>query len=193
MKKTNFKKIFACLLTGILLAVAIMGCGSSSGGGGGTTSGAGVKIYFSTITLDDFKKLVMDGVINAGAKNGVTVDYGTPCDTVDAQVAEIAKAASSGYDVIICNPVNVDTTLQLEVAAGDIPILFTNSEPDASFLKPDKYMYVGSYEQDAGLMQAEYVWNKLGKPSSINICLFSGEPSHPAATGRTKAVKKFFK
>ncbi len=193
MKNTNIKKIFTCLLTSMLLAVSVIGCGSSSSGGGGSTNGSGVKVYFSTITLDDFKTLVMNGVIDAGAKTGVTVDCGEPCATVDAQVAQISQAAKSGYDVIICNPVNVETTLQLEVAAGDIPILFTNSEPDAAYLKPNKYMYVGSYEIDAGMMQAEYVWNKLGKPSSINICLFSGQPEHPAAAGRTKAVKKYFK
>ena len=54
-------------------------------------------------------------------------------------------------------------------------------------------MYVGSYEIDAGTMQAEYVWNKLGKPSSLNIVLFQGEPTHPAAAKRTKAVKQYFK
>ena len=193
MKNTKFKKLFACLLTSIVLAVSVMGCGSSSSGGGGSTNGSGVKVYFSTITLDNFKTLVMNGVIDAGAKTGVTVDCGEPCATVDAQVAQISQAAKSGYDCIICNPVNADTALQLEVAAGGIPILFTNTEPDAAYLKPNKYMYVGSYEVDAGMMQAEYVWNKLGKPSSINICLFSGQPGHPAALGRTKAVKKYFK
>ncbi len=191
-KNKHFKTILTCILAGVLLALSITGCGSKSSSGG-SIDGSGVKVYFSTLTLDDFKELVMNSVIDAGAKAGVTVDVGNPCTTVDEQVAQIRDAASKGYDAIICNPVNADTALQLEVTAGDIPIIFTNSQPDSAYLKPDKYMYVGSYEIDAGTMQAEYVWNKLGKPSSINVALFQGEPLHPAAALRTKAVKKYFK
>ncbi len=191
LKKKSFKSILTCILTGVLLAVTIAGCGSKSSGG--SIDGSGVKVFFSTLTLDDFKTLVMNSVKDAGAKSGVTVDIGNPCTTVDEQVAQIRDAASKGYDAIICNPVDPDTALQLEVTAGDIPILFTNSQPDVAYLKADKYMYVGSYEVDAGTMQAEYVWNKLGKPSTINIALFQGQPGHPAAIGRTKAVKQYFK
>ncbi len=193
LKKMPFKKIFTCLLTGILVVLTIAGCGSGSASGSASIDGSGVKVYFSTLTLDDFKELIMNSVKDAGTKSGVQVDLGSPCATVDEQVAQIREASSKGYDAIICNPVDPETALQLEVTAGDIPILFTNSQPDVAYLKPDKYMYVGSYEMDAGAMQAKYVWEKLGKPSSINIALFQGQPGHPAAIGRTKAVKKFFK
>ena len=194
IRNKSFKRIITGVLTSVLIALSVIGCGSSSsGGGGGSTDGSGVKVFFSTLTLDDFKTLVMNSVIEAGKSSGVTVDVGEPCATVDDQVAQIRDAASKGYDAIICNPVDTDTALQLEVTAGDIPILFTNSQPDAAYLKPDKYMYVGSYEIDAGMMQADYVWNKLGKPSSLNVVLFQGQPGHPAATSRTKAVKKYFK
>ena len=189
----SFKRFLTCSLTVILAILFITGCGKSSGSGSDSIDGSGVKVYFSTLTLDDFKELVMNAVIDAGNKSGVTVDVGTPCTTVDEQVAQIRDAAAKGYDAIICNPVDTDTALQLEVTAGDIPILFTNSQPDAAYLKANKYMYVGSYEIDAGTMQAEYVWNKLGKPSSLNIVLFQGQPGHPAAVNRTKAVKKYFK
>lgn len=192
-KKISFKRILTCILTGVLVALTIAGCGSKSGSGSGSIDGSGVKVYFTTLTLDDFKTLVMNSIKDAGAKSGVQVDMGDPCATVDEQVAQIRDAAAKGYDAIICNAVDPETALQLEVTAGDIPIIFTNSQPDAAYLKADKYMYVGSYEMDAGAMQAEYVWNKLGKPSSINIALFQGQPGHPGAIGRTKAVKKYFK
>ncbi len=193
LKNKSLKRLLTCMITGVLLAVSIAGCGSKSSGGGGSIDGSGVKVFFSTLTLDDFKTLVMNSVKDAGAKSGVTVDVGEPRSTVDEQVAQIAAAAAKGYDAIICNPVDTETALQLEVTAGDIPILFTNSQPDAAYLKADKYMYVGSYEIDAGTMQAEYVWNKLGKPKSLNIVLFQGQPGHPAAVNRTRAVKKYFK
>ena len=194
MKKNIFTKIISLAAVVILTAFTIAGCGgASSGGSGSTTNGSGVKVFFSTITLDDFKELVMNSVVEAGKKTGVTVDLGTPCATVDEQVEQIRAAAAKGYNAIICNPVDTDTALQLEIAAGDIPIIFTNSQPGEDHLSPDKYIYVGSYEIDAGMMQAEYVWNKLGKPGSINVVIFQGQPGHPAAINRTKAVKKYFK
>ena len=194
MKKNNIKKIFACLLTAILLSASILGCGAGqSSSSGGSVNGSGVKVYFTTTLLDDYKTLLMNAVIDSGKSAGVTLTCGEPCSTVDEQVAQIAEAVSGGYDVIICNPVDADTALQLEVSAGSLPILFTNTKPDGSCLKSDKYLYVGSYDLDAGIMQAEYVWNKLGKPSSINIAVFQGQPGHPAAIERTTAVKKYFK
>ena len=189
----NIKKIFACLLTAILLTASIIGCGAGQSSSGGSVSGSGVKVYFSTVTLDDFKTLLMNAVIASGQSSGVTLTCGTPCATVDEQVAQIAEAVSGGYDVIICNPVDAATALQLEVTAGDIPILFTNTKPDHSLLKSDKYLYVGSYDVDAGNLQAEYVWNKLGKPSSLNVVIFQGQPGHPAAAERTNSVKNYFK
>ena len=193
MNNKNIKKIFACLLTAVTICVSIMGCGASQSSSGGSISGSGVKVYFSTCTLDDYKTLLMNAVVDSGKSSGVSLTCGEPCATVDAQVAQIAEAAASGADVIICNPVDAATALQLEVTAGDIPILFTNTKPDGAYLKADKYMYVGSYDLDAGIMQAEYVWNKLGKPSSLNIVVFQGQPGHPAAVERTNAVKKFFR
>ena len=192
MKKNLFTKIISIATMLILTTFILAGCGSSSSQSD-LSNGSGVKVFFSTIVLDDFKELVMNSVVSSGQSSGVTVDLGTPCSTVDEQVDQIREAASKGYDAIICNPVDIDTALQLEIAANDIPIIFTNSQPSEDHLSPDKYIYVGSYEIDAGMMQAEYVWNKLGKPGTINVVLFQGQPGHPAAINRTKAVKKFFK
>ena len=54
-------------------------------------------------------------------------------------------------------------------------------------------MFVGSYEWDAGRYQAEYVWDKLGKPSSLNALIFMGQQGHSGTIGRTGAVKEFFR
>ncbi len=190
--KNLFARLISIAAVIMLTAGAITGCGSNSSGGG-TVDGSGVKVFFCTLTLDDFKELLMNSVSDAASKSGIQLDIGTPCDTVDAQVEQIRDAVAKGYDAIICNPVDTATALQLEVIAGDTPILFTNSQPAEEYLKPNKYMYVGSYEIDAGTMQAEYVWNKLGKPKSLNVVLFQGQPGHPAAVNRTKAVKNYFK
>ena len=193
MMNNRLKKIAALLVAGVMvIGMTLTGCGNSSSGSGGG-SAKGMKIFFSTLTLDTFKEMLQNGVVEGGKEAGVTVDVGEECGSVDEQVAQIKQAVDAGYDAIICNPVDATTALQLEVTAGDTPILFVNSQPDEQYLEPDKYMYVGSYDKDAGNFQAEYVWNKLGQPSSMNIVLFQGEPGHPAAGLRTTAVKEYYK
>jgi inositol transport system substrate-binding protein len=190
-KNKSIKRIISIVLTTILVLGMLTGC--DKGSGSGSTSGSGVKIYFTTPVLDDFKELLLNAVKESGDKAGASVTIGEPCASVDDQVAQIREAATSGYDVIICNPVDSETVLQLEVAAGNLPIVFTNSQPEEDKLEANKYMYVGSNEIDAASFQAEYVWNKLGKPAKMNIAILSGQPGHPAAIARTKGVKDYFK
>lgn len=191
MKKL-LKKIVSLSVTGALcigVLFAATACGKDSDGGGGS----GLKMIYTTTTLDDFRSVLQQGVIDAAAEEGVTLDVQEECSSVDQQVDQIKAAAEGGYDAIICLPVDPATALQLEIAAGDLPIIFVNSMPASEYLKADKYMYVGSYERDAGEFQAEYVWEKLGKPSSLNAIIFMGQQGHAATIGRTGAVKQYFR
>ena len=143
--------------------------------------------------LDDFRSLLLDGVQQAASAEGVTLDVMPECQTVDEQIAQVKSAAESGYDAIICLPVDTETALQLEVASGGLPMIFVNSMPSTDHLKKDQYMYVGSYEWDAGRYQAEYVWSKLGKPKELNAIIFEGQQGHAGTIGRTGAVKEYFR
>lgn len=190
-KNTIIKRFLVTVLTCVFVAGSLAGCKSSKGGS--AQSGAGVKIFYTTPALDDFKELLLNAIKDSGTQYGADVTIGEPCTSVDEQVSQIRDAVSSGYDMIICNPVDVETVLQLEVAAGNLPVLFINSQPEEDKLEADKYMYVGSNEDDAAAFQAEYVWNKLGKPSKMNAAIFMGQPGHPASLARTKGVKDYFK
>ncbi|MBO4910852.1 MAG: substrate-binding domain-containing protein [Lachnospiraceae bacterium] len=192
IRKNNIKRIIISVLTCALMVLSLAGCTGGSGAGG-SVSGSGVKIFYTTPVLDDFKGLLLNAIKDSGSQYGASVTIGTECASVDEQVKQVREAASSGYDIIICNPVDSETVLQLEVAAGDLPVVFINSQPEEDKLEADKYMYVGSSEGDAAYFQAEYVWNKLGKPSSMNVVIFQGQPGHPAAVGRTNGVKDYFK
>lgn len=192
IRNMNIKRIIISVLTCAFILMSLAGCSGGSASGG-AISGAGVKIFYTTPVLDDFKALLLDAIKDSGAKYGASVTIGPECPSVDEQVKQVREAASSGYDIIICNPVDSATVLQLEVAAGDLPVIFINSQPEEDKLEADKYMYVGSNENDAASFQAEYVWNKLGKPSSMNVAIFSGQPGHPAAVSRTNGVKNYFK
>ena len=177
-------------MTSALIIGSFTGCGSSGSGSGG---GSGLKLLYTTNTLDDYRTLLQNAIKDTASAEGVTLDVEEPATSVDEQIAQIKKAVEGGYDAVICMPVDVSTALQLEVVAKDLPMIFVNSMPTADHLEKDKHMYVGSREGDAGRFQAEYVWNKLGKPSSLNIVLFQGEPGHSASTGRSQAVHDFFK
>lgn len=191
--KVSVKKNLVVLLLTVVMALGMIltGCGKSSGGG--ATSGAGIKVFYTSPTDDDFKLLLKNALAENAQAAGVTFDIGEQCASVNEQVAQIQQAVSSGYDLIVCLPVDRSTALQLEVSAGDLPMIFVNSSPDSTYLEKDKYMAVSSYENDAGAYQAEYVWNALGKPSSFNAVLLRGQLTHNAAIGRSVAVYKYFK
>ncbi|SDB25485.1 inositol transport system substrate-binding protein [Pseudobutyrivibrio sp. YE44] len=193
MKNNRGIRTLSVLLLSIILVVGVMltGCGSSSGGSSG--GGGGVKVFYSGPPSDTFKQLLMDNLQAAAGTEGITLDMGDPCESVNAQVEQITNAASAGYDAIICLPVDRSTALQLEVCAGDLPIVYVNACPDEQFLKENQYVAVSSYEMNAGEYQAEYVWNKLGKPSSMNIVILRGELTHNAAVARSVSVKNWLR
>ena len=189
----NMKKLLVIFMTAISIMASLVGCGSSSSSG--SVSGSGMKIFCSFPDIDDsFRAALAAGLETAATSTGVTMDIEMCGSEIDAQVKAIEEAANSGeYDAIICRLIDSSTALQMEVAAGDLPIIFLNNEPDEDYLEADKYVYVGSYEQDAGTYQAQYLWEALGSPSSLDIIILEGEQGHSGAIGRTNAVKYFFR
>lgn len=180
------------LVVALTAAMMLVGCGSSNSGAS-TGSGGGIKALYSGPPSDTFKQMLMDSLQEAAAEEGMTLDIGAACESVNDQVEQIKDAVASGYNAIVCLPVDRSTALQLEVAAGDLPIIYVNGVPDEQFLKPNKYMAVSSYEYTAGEFQAEYVWNKLGKPSSINAVIIRGELTHNASIQRSLSVKNWLR
>ena len=174
-----------------MIALSLMGCGSSSSGGMG--SGGAKVLFIMTDTNDTFRGLLTDGIQSAAKNLGVSMDLVETGDDVEAQVKAVSGAKAAGYTAIILRAADASTALQMNVASNDIPIIYVNAEPDKSHLTADKYIYVGSDEMQAGQYQAEYVLKKLGNPKSLNVMIFQGEAGHSATIGRSKAVKKTLK
>lgn len=174
-----------------MIALSLMGCGSSSSGGMG--SGGAKVLFIMTDTNDTFRGLLADGIQSAAKNLGVSMDLVETGDDVEAQVKAVSGAKAAGYTAIILRAADASTALQMNVASNDIPIIYVNAEPDKSHLTADKYIYVGSDEMQAGQYQAEYVLKKLGNPKSLNVMIFQGEAGHSATIGRSKAVKKTLK
>lgn len=191
----KINKLLAITMVIISIMASLVGCGSAGGSSGsGDVSGSGISIYFSIPDIDDtFRAALANAIQEAASNAGASLEMEFCGSSTDDQADLISKAASSGkYNAIICRAVDTSTALQMEIAAGDLPVIFVNSEPGKTYLKGDKYVYVGSYEQDAGKYQAESIWNKLGKPSSLDIIILQGESGHPASVGRSNAVRYFF-
>jgi len=189
--KIMVKKIIATALVSILTMSLLSGCSSSSAT---TSSGSGIKVLYTVCDVDDtFRANLTDGIIAAAKSAGITLDVSYCGSLVDDQATDVANAKSNGYDAIIVRLTDASTALQMEVTSNDLPIVFVNNQPDDEYLKADKYIYVGSEEEEAGELQVEYVMSKLGNPSSLNVIIFEGEKGHSGTIGRTTAVKNTLK
>ncbi len=180
-----FRKIFAVTLTSAMALMLLSGCGNIT-----AASSGGKKFLLSMNDEDDtFRKMLVDGMTSAAAEEGVTLDVSFCGNSLEQQTADISKAAANGYSAVIVRLVDASTALQMEVAAGDLPVIYVNNQPDEEYLEKDKYVYAGSSEEDAGALQAEWALKKLGNPSSMNVIIMMGEKGHSATIGRTNAVR----
>lgn len=180
------KKLVSAALILALGVSCLCGCG---GGETAAVSGNGMKIYLSLSSADTFRTVLVNEAKKTAEANGATLDVYDAENSIENQVAQIKQAVAEGYDVIMCGPVDADTTLELEALAGDLPIVFFNSCPEDSLLEADKYMYVGSDEGVAGQYQAEYILEQMGDKDEINVVLFKGPKNHSATRGRSDALK----
>lgn len=180
------KKRIGLALIMLLTLTFVTACGKKSQD---EVSGKGLKMYMTVSVGDTFRNALMETAKETAESMGATLELRDAEGSLENQLAQIKEAVEGGYDVILCNPVDVDTTLQLQVEAGDIPMVFWNSCPDESRLEANKYVFVGSNEEDAGKYQAEYILEKYADQDTINIAIMEGQAQHSATLGRTNALK----
>ena len=192
-KNRLLKRVFACVLTGALMVGALAGCQASSSGSASGGGGKGKILFIMTDTEDTFRATLANAVVEAGKNQGVTLDMVETGSDVQAQMDQIAGAKGKGYSAIILRSADANTAIQMNIASNDLPIIYVNNEPAIDHLQADKYIYVGSDENQPGQLQAEYVLKKLGNPKSLNVIIFGGERGHSATVLRSASVRNTLK
>ncbi|MDY0094847.1 MAG: sugar ABC transporter substrate-binding protein [Candidatus Vecturithrix sp.] len=103
------------------------------------------------------------------------------------QLSQVENFIVQGVDVILIIPVDVETMGQLVKRANDanIPMIVMNRKPSDEVLEKCA-AYVGSDSITAGIMQMEWIAEKIGGKG--NVCILTGWPGHEAQIMRTKGV-----
>lgn len=182
----KMKKAWSLLLTLALCVSLFSGC---SKGSSENESAKGLKMYMTVSIGDTFRVALMEEAEKTAKEMGAEITLVDAGMSLETQMEQIREAVSGGYDVILCNPVDIDTTLQLQILAGDLPMVFWNSCPSDERLEADKYVFVGSNESDAGKYQGEFILEKFKDADTINVGIMEGQKLHPATLGRSNALK----
>lgn len=179
------------IITGLLLftmGTSLVGCAGGPTSSGASGNGKGIKAILTISDGSDaFRSTLAEAAQNAADASGMSLEVLDAAGSSEAQMNHIKDAADA--DVIICALCDSGTAQQMEALAGDKPIVFINSCPDEDYLEADKYVFVGSDEEVAGGLQAQYVLDKYADKDTLNVAIIKGESTHSATKGRTKANK----
>lgn len=104
------------------------------------------------------------------------------------QLSQVENFIVQGVDVILIVPVDVETMGQIAQRANEanIPMVVVNRKPSDEVMEKCA-AYVGSDSITAGIMQMEWIAEKLGGKG--NVCILQGWPGHEAQIMRTQGVK----
>lgn len=192
----RLKRILSVIAAAVLV-ISAAGCagkqGSGSGSGGNASDDKQNSIVFIVSDTQDGSKSDFTAAIRKEAKSrGVNLVLQRTGKTVDNQVKALDVAKKDGYAGVVLWATDSSTAHQLELTAGDMPIVFVNNEPEDDDLEEGKYVYVGSPDDEAGKYEAEYVYNTLGKPQKLDLILMKGNKNATSTSERVKAIKRYF-
>lgn len=149
------------------------------------------KVGVSMSSRDQFLSTLEQGILEAAKEKGnfevVTFDSN---NDVQKQYEHINTFASGGFDVMIINLVDTNTSEEVIGMAGDVPIVFVDRRPDDDLLVQDKHCYVGAEEYTAGQYQGEFLseYFKDKEDKTLRYVLFKGILGLENTEMRTRGV-----
>ncbi|MGI6007493.1 MAG: substrate-binding domain-containing protein [Ruminococcus sp.] len=203
------KRVLASLLAGCMVLGSLTACG----GGSGTDTSAetseaeasaeeadvsaedGASSENQKVTMilsvrDEWLSEMESGALEAAEEMGIDLTTQDAQNDTSKMLQFIETARNDGQKAVIINMVDPETGQECIDAAGDMKVVFVNRYPTDLSLLNENAVYVGSDENQAGDLQAEYLaeyFEKQGK-TDIKYILLSGNYGLTATTLRTESV-----
>ena len=182
-----FVKKIQLVVVSILIIALVAACGGAPGSGsGGDKITIGVTMKFDDLWLTTLRDAMSDYAATQSDVELVMVDSK---EDVATQLAQVENFVTQKVDAIIVIAANTDAADPMTKAAQDagIPLVYVNRLPSNL---PEGISYVGSESIQAGIMQAEWIADKLGGKG--NVVIMNGDLAQEAAQKRTEGEKQVF-
>jgi inositol transport system substrate-binding protein len=182
-----FVKKIQLVVVSILIIALVAACGGAPGSGsGGDKITIGVTMKFDDLWLTTLRDAMSDYAATQPDVELVMVDSK---EDVATQLAQVENFVTQKVDAIIVIAANTDAADPMTKAAQDagIPLVYVNRLPSNL---PEGISYVGSESIQAGIMQAEWIADKLGGKG--NVVIMNGDLAQEAAQKRTEGEKQVF-
>ena len=166
--------------------------------------GAGIASLLATSALaqslgasiakfdDNFLTVMRNGMVDhAAALDGVELQVEDANDDIGKQIDQVKNFAASGVDALLVNIVDTSAGAAVSAAAGDVPLVYVNREPDNVNDLPATQAFVASNEIESGTLEAFEICKNLraaGKAGGAKGYLMNGQLSNQAAVQRSKDV-----
>ncbi|MEM7301830.1 MAG: substrate-binding domain-containing protein [Pseudomonadota bacterium] len=141
---------------------------------------------------DNFLTVMRNGMTeHAATLNGVDLQVEDAADDLAKQIDQVKNFVASGVDAIIVNIVDTSAGAAITEAAGNVPLVFVNREPDNVDSLPATQAFVASNEIESGTLEAFQICRNLraaGKAGGATGYLMNGQLSNQAAVQRSKDV-----
>lgn len=141
---------------------------------------------------DNFLTVMRNGMTeHAATLDGVDLQVEDANDDIAKQIDQVKNFVASGVDAIIVNIVDTSAGAAVSEAAGNVPLVYVNREPDNVNDLPPTQAFVASNEIESGTLEAFQICRNLraaGKAGGATGYLMNGQLSNQAAVQRSKDV-----
>ncbi|MFD1797839.1 sugar ABC transporter substrate-binding protein [Paracoccus aurantiacus] len=151
---------------------------------------AETRVAVSMTAFDNPFLTIIREAIGAEAEDAGEVEVAFEDAQLDVarQLDQVNNFIASGYDAIIVNPVDGNSTTAITQAAtsAGIPLVYVNHPPGDVDALPEGVSFVGSNEIDSGTMQTQQVCELLGGKGDVLVMV--GPLENHSAIIRTKDI-----
>ena len=168
LKGDGKMKKFLSIALAAVMALGLTACGEKAPAADNSAAADEPKVVvFWYDESDVYLGSVRDAMNKEFEALGITPDNQFAANNQTTQLDQIKTAIAGGADILVVNQVTSgasDTAEDIIAAAGDIPVVFFNREPqNTEIIKGyEKAIFVGTTAKDAGIIQGDMIvklWN----------------------------------